>query len=105
MSVNYCELSKQLLASLVHVVEAVTCDQPDCHEEHEGILLAHGDHVITFRTDFRPAEVFVSVSPVGGTPVCSASMSTISTSLLTDGFVLYACVAEDSAIIKWIVTK
>lgn len=103
MGVNYCELSKQLLSSLVHVVESVTCDENECTFEHEGILLVHGDHVITFKTDFKPGEVYVSITPQGGTPVCSGNLSSSSTSLLEDGFVLYAHVAEDSAIIKWIV--
>jgi hypothetical protein len=102
MSVNYCELSKQLLASLVHVVEAVTCDD-DCDFDHEGVLLVHGDHVITFKTDFRPGEVYVSITPQGGTPVCSGNLSSCSTSLLEDGFVLYAHIAEDSAVVKWMV--
>ncbi len=101
-AVNYCELSKQLLTSLVNVIESVACDSGGCCE-HEGILLMHGDHAITFRTEYRPEEVYVSILPQGGMPVCSGNLSSNSTSLLEDGFVLYAHIAEDSAIVKWIV--
>lgn len=104
MSVDYCDLSKKVLDALCLVVHNIDCASDCGCVDHEGIMLAHGNHVVTFRTEFRPAEVYVSLSPQG-VPVCSGSLSHVSTSLLEDGFVLYAQVMEDSAVVKWIVKR
>ena len=101
MAVDYCEVTKKLVDTLCNLMEGLECDACSC-EDGEGILLANGPHVVTFKTEFKPVEVYVSVSPQG-VPVCSGSQTTVATHLLDDGFVLYAQVAEDSVVVRWIV--
>jgi hypothetical protein len=83
-------------------------DQLPCEgcgvEENEGVLLAYGDRDITFKTDFKPARVYVSVDS-DGVPVCVGDVSTVGVTMLEDGFVLHAHIRTDSAVIKWIIIK
>lgn len=125
MELNYQIVSKKLLDTLVYVMDQIGsthhCDHAckhcechhchcDCHKHHhhdhheDGILLTFGEHTLTLKTGFEPKEVYVAVDSEG-TPVCSGSLSTFSVSKLEDGFVLYANIAEEFALVKWIVKK
>ncbi len=101
MVVNYCILAKKLYEALGHVISEVDCNC-DCSHERQGILLPYGDHEISVKTDFKPTEVYVSITDEG-LPVCSGDLSTSGVSLQVDGFVLYAHIKTNNGIVKWIV--
>lgn len=107
MSTNHCELIDALHKSLCHAVEALgqavkLVDCKEHHHNHEGIYLPFGEHTIQVKVDCIPREVFVSVQDECG-PVCGGDISTVATSLLEDGFVLYVNVKSNEALVKWIV--
>jgi hypothetical protein len=106
-NIDFCQLTKNLFATLGDVIEQLPCDGCDgcgVEEESEGVLLAFGDRDITFKTDFTPLRVYVSVIS-DGIPVCIGDVSTVGVTLLEDGFVLHAHIKTDSAIVKWIIVK
>ncbi len=101
MSVDYCLLVKSLYEALGHALNPLDCSEV-IPPENEGILLPHGDHVITVKLDTRPATVYVSIAD-DGNPVCGGEVSTAGVSLLDDGFVLYAKIKTDHAVVRWII--
>jgi hypothetical protein len=104
--IDYCDLTKKLFATLGAVLEQVDCGTYNdvLVEEGDGILLAAGDKDITFKTDFKPERVYVSVSSEG-LPVCVGDRNEVSTTLLEDGFVLHASIKTDHATVRWIIKK
>ena len=103
---DYCGLSKKLLNTLTDVLSQVECGHDNDHliEEEEGILLAYGEKNITFKTDFKPERVYVSIT-CDGLAVCVGEKNTIGVTLLEDGFILHASVKTNHALVKWIIKK
>lgn len=104
--IDYCDLTKKLFATLGAVLEQVDCSNlaEVLVEEGDGILLASGDKDITFKTDFKPERVYVSVE-AEGLPVCVGDRNEVSTTLLEDGFVLHASIKTDHATVRWIIKR
>lgn len=103
MSIDYCRVSKDLIGILSDVFHDVDCDHCD-HHDGEGMVLNAGNHAIEIRTGFHPREVYVSVDS-DGFPVCSGSVSKVGTTLTATGFILYADIQTDHAVVKWFVLK
>lgn len=105
MAVDFKRIADKLYIALGVTIEELNKVQ-DCNlvEEHEGILLAAGDKDITFKTDFKPTEVFVSVTSEG-LPVCVGDRNAASVTLLDDGFILHTEIRTDHAMVKWIIKK
>lgn len=104
IKIDYCDLSKKLFATLGSVLEQVDCCNHDVClvEEGDGILLAFGDKDITFKTDFKPERVYVSLT-ADGLPVCVGDRNTVAVTLLEDGFILHASIRTDHATVRWII--
>lgn len=104
-TIDYSDLTKKLYEALGSLlVQVEKCEDVHLVEEEEGILLAYGDKDITFKTDFKPERVYVSVT-AEGLPVCVGDRNSVSVTLLEDGFVLHAEIRTNHALVRWIIKK
>lgn len=66
------------------------------------ILLGFGLHEIKIVMDNRPCTVFLGIEdPTGGIGVCHGNVNKIGVKILDDGFVLYADIQTNTALVKW----
>lgn len=74
--------------------------------EHGEVCLDRGNHDITIVTRFKPRKVFFSFKDEGeGMPVCMGNVDLVGTTILPDGFVLYARITSERRHIRWSVVE
>ena len=66
------------------------------------ILLGYGLHEIKIVIDNKPCTVFLGIEdPTGGVAVCHGNVNKIGVRILDDGFILYADIQTNTALVKW----
>jgi hypothetical protein len=66
------------------------------------ILLGYGQHEIKIVTNGKPCKVTLSIEdPTGGIAVCHGNVNKIGVNILNNGFVLYADIQSNTALVKW----
>src|SRR5271154_5920888 len=66
------------------------------------ILLGFGNHEIKIVIDQKPCTVFLTIEdPTGGIAVCQGNVNKIGVRILDDGFILYANIHSNTALVKW----
>jgi hypothetical protein len=60
-----------------------------------------GTEVVEIKTRKPPVELWISIGPTAGIPVCQGNIDKFSYSLTTDGFILYANISSNTAQLNW----
>lgn len=86
---------------LIQVLDALT--DCECGNVVEGsITLNQGHHEVTVDTEVAPVEVYLSIDS-GNSAVCNGDVDVAGYRLLPNGFVLYADIKSNSAVVNYIV--
>jgi hypothetical protein len=94
---------REIMNTFIRVLEGLWCALK-CEDEGS-VFLCAGQHEIKVDTCCRPEKIFLSVNEVDGCcmAVCNGDINTVGSTILDDGFILYADVKTTACTVEWVI--